>query len=646
MTIPLGLILGLALSADGPDGKLPPPAARQVDFDHDVRPIFAASCTGCHGARKQKGGLALHRKATAMAGGDEGPVILPGKSAESRLIQYVAGLDDDHPMPPEGAGEPLSPDQIGLLRAWIDQGAAWPVDPRTAAETSDHWAFRRPVRPDPPKVGDSSWVRNPIDRFVLARLEKEGLQPSPEADRATLIRRLSLDLIGLPPTIAEVNAFLADDRPDAYERVVDRLLASPHYGERWARRWLDGARYADTNGYEKDRERSIWPYRDWVIQAINDDMPFDRFTIEQIAGDLLPGSTVSQKVATGFHRNTMINEEGGIDVEEFRFASLVDRAATTGAVWLGLTVQCAQCHTHKFDPITQREYYRFLAFFNNTDEPDLDLPDPAIAARRAEIERKITDLENSLPDRFPAQGDDRRWDVLIPRRAAATSGASLVIRPDGAVLASGKVPATDHYEIEFEADLSGASTFRLEALTDPSLPHTGPGRAPNGNFVVTKFSITDGDGRPIKLLGAEADVSQHNFDPIGTIDDDPKTGWAIDDGSGRINQNRAIRFRVDGSTLPTGPSRVVVKLDQGYGGQHTLGHFRISAGRDTLLPAGDRRARLAARQKDWEAGFEIDPVVARPACLRRIGQACDDDGARRSLGPRLRGQAQQRRLPG
>src|SRR6185312_4065566 len=262
------MIVGcVALVADEPEGKLPPATSRKVVFDQDIKPIFAASCQGCHGPKKQKGGLALHRKAAALAGGDDGPVFVPGKSVESRLIRYVAGLDEDHTMPPEGLGKPLTPDQVGLLRAWIDQGADWPEDAKSlATETSDHWSFRRPIRPEPPEVKDPAWSRNPIDRFVLARLEREGLKPSPEADRTTLIRRLSLDLIGLPPTIAEVDGFVSDSSPDAYEKLVDRLLASPHYGERWARRWLDAARYADTNGYEKDRERSIWPYRDWVIK--------------------------------------------------------------------------------------------------------------------------------------------------------------------------------------------------------------------------------------------------------------------------------------------------------------------------------------------------------------------------------------------
>ncbi len=606
MTLAGLLIAGCAAFVpDDPVAILPPATSRKVDFESDIRPIFAASCLSCHGPKKRKGGLALHLKAEALAGGDDGLVIVPGKSAESRFITYVARLDDDHPMPPEGAGKPLTPDQVGLLRGWIDQGANWPESTKSTSESTDHWSFRRPIRSETPEADDSISVRNPIDRFVGARLTREGLKPSPEANRTTLIRRLSLDLIGLPPTIAEVDAFLSDDRPNAYERLVDRLLASPHYGERWARRWLDGARYADTNGYEKDRERSIWPYRDWVIQALNDDMPFDRFTIEQIAGDLLPGSTPSQKVATGFHRNTMINEEGGIDVEEFRFASLVDRVATTGAVWLGLTVQCAQCHTHKFDPITQREYYRFLAFFDNVDEPEIDLPDPTIAARRLELERKVEGLEASLADRFPDRDSDRTWEVATPTRATAESHAQLSINPDGSILASGSSPTTDQYEVEVEAELSGVSSIRLEALTDPSLPHQGPGRAPNGNFVLRELVVNDDQGRPIKLVAAESDVSQHSFDVGGAIDGDPSTGWAVDVGGGRLNQDHRATFRIDGQPLAQGRGRLTFHLDQGYGGKHTLGRFRIALGREPASPVGDRRARLEAMQKEWESSLKL-----------------------------------------
>ena len=273
---------------------------------------------------------------------------MPGKPDESELVRRIFAEDPDERMPPRSANSALSESERQILKQWVVEGATYDV----------HWAFVKPVRPDTPRVSDSRGLRNPIDAFVLARLDQQGLKPSPEADRATLLRRVSLDLIGLPPTPEEVEAFVSDRSPDAYEKLVDRLLASPHYGERWARRWLDLARYADTNGYEKDRARSIWPYRDWVIRALNADMPFDQFTIEQLAGDMLPDAGVSQKIATGFHRNTMLNEEGGIDPLEFRFYAMTDRVATTGTVWLGLTLGCAQCHTHKFDPIPHREYYQ------------------------------------------------------------------------------------------------------------------------------------------------------------------------------------------------------------------------------------------------------------------------------------------------
>ncbi|HEV2970060.1 MAG TPA: PSD1 and planctomycete cytochrome C domain-containing protein [Pirellulales bacterium] len=347
--------------------KLPPATAREVDFIRDVRPLFEARCWKCHGEAKHESGLSLFRKESAFAGGDGGKAFEPGKSAESRLIRYVSGLDSETVMPPEGEGERLTAEQVGLLRGWIDQGAKWPAEADTAgASASTHWAYKKPERATIPAVKNSAWPRNEIDYFVLARLEKEGLAPQSEVDRARLIRRVSLDLVGLPPTVEEVDAFLADKGPDAYEKVVDRLLASSRYGERWARPWLDLARYADTHGYEKDTRRSMWPYRDWVINALNKNMPFDQFTIEQLAGDLLPNATLEQKIATGFHRNTMINMEGGVDPEEYRVAAVIDRVNTTATVWLGTTLGCCQCHSHKYDPFKQKEYYQFMAFFNNT----------------------------------------------------------------------------------------------------------------------------------------------------------------------------------------------------------------------------------------------------------------------------------------
>src|SRR5262245_44981028 len=344
-----------------------------ADFARDIQPLFTRLCVECHGPAKQRVGLRLDSPDGVREGGNSGPVIVPGKSAESRLVHALTGTNDLKLMPPK---EPrLSRAEIARVTAWIDQGAKFPTEKATAAK-STHWSFR-PVRPIvPPVVKQSEWPRNPIDAFVLARLETEKIAPSSEADKITLLRRVSLDLTGLPPTPDEVDDFLKDSSADAYKRVVERLLRSPHFGERWGRHWLDLARYADSNGYSIDAPRTIWPYRDWVINALNRDLPFDRFTIEQLAGDLLPGATSEQRVATGFHRNTQINEEGGIDPEQFRVVAVVDRVNTTGAVWLGLTVSCCQCHNHKFDPLSQKEYYQFFAFFNNQDEPTLPLGPP------------------------------------------------------------------------------------------------------------------------------------------------------------------------------------------------------------------------------------------------------------------------------
>ncbi|MEO8127157.1 MAG: DUF1549 domain-containing protein, partial [Bryobacteraceae bacterium] len=351
----------------------------------NVLPILKQNCQACHNQRSKTSGLALDTKEDIMTGGNRGPSVKPGLPAESLLIQAVE-QSGDLKMPP---GSKLKPEQIAELRQWVEQGAKWPemttAKPRRGA---DHWAFQRPKRPTPPEVKNASWVRNPIDNFILARLERENVKPSPETDRYTLLRRVSLDLTGLPPTPQEIQEFLADRSPGAYEKVVDRLLASDHYGERWGRHWLDVARYADSDGYTIDAARPIWKYRDWVINALNRDLPFNQFVIDQIAGDLEPNPTTDQLIATGFHRNTPSNYEGGIDFEQYRVEAVADRVATTGAAFLGLTIGCARCHDHKFDPISQREFYQLFAFLNNTDEisseaerydfnrPFLELPTP------------------------------------------------------------------------------------------------------------------------------------------------------------------------------------------------------------------------------------------------------------------------------
>jgi mono/diheme cytochrome c family protein len=388
-------------------------AAERADYLRQVKPLLARHCVGCHGPQKQRSGLRLDTAAAILKGGNSGPAAVPGNSGKSRLVQAVSGAGDVAAMPPKGPR--LAASEIALLRAWIDAGAAAPAGEveKAAKAATDHWAFRPLARPDPPAVRNPARVRNPIDRFVLARLEKEGIAPAAEADRTTLVRRLFLDLIGLPPSPKEIDDFLNDDSPDAWEKLVDRLLASPHYGERWGRHWLDLARYADSNGYSIDAPRSIWKYRDWVLDAFNRDLPFDRFVVEQIAGDLLPGATLEQRIATGFHRNTQINQEGGIDEEQFRVEAVVDRVNTTGTALLGLTVGCCQCHDHKFDPLSQREYYQLFAFFNSCDEPTLELASAEQVRRRRDLQAEIKGLQNRL----------RGLDTATPQRVAAWEGS-------------------------------------------------------------------------------------------------------------------------------------------------------------------------------------------------------------------------------
>ena len=352
---------------------MPVQAESAVDFARDVQPLLAEKCVRCHGPKKQEGGLRLDIRRLALAGGDSGPAIVVGSASKSDLVKRLTTDDDHKRMPP--TGKALSAEQVSVLKTWIDGGAVWPDELAGKESTVDHWAFRPVQRPQPPAVRNEGWVRSPIDRFILARLERANIAPAPEADRAVLIRRLYLDLVGLLPTPKEVETFVADARPDAWDRLVERLLASPHYGERWGRHWLDLARYAESDGYENDVLRpDAFRYRDWVVGALNRDLPYDQFTIEQLAGDLLPGATDEQKIATGLHRNTLYNSASSADKEEFLTYAVKDRVDTTAAIWLGLTFGCAKCHSHKYDPIAQREYYAVYAFFNNTDHHELPVP--------------------------------------------------------------------------------------------------------------------------------------------------------------------------------------------------------------------------------------------------------------------------------
>ncbi|HZZ78023.1 MAG TPA: PSD1 and planctomycete cytochrome C domain-containing protein [Gemmataceae bacterium] len=579
-------------------------SAQAPDFTREVRPILARYCFKCHGpdekTRKAKLRLDVPIKPDDV-------VIAPGSPSKSELVARIHAKNVDAIMPPASTKMVLSDTQKKVLTQWIASGAKF----------EQHWAFVPPRPADTPTVRNKSWVRNPIDAFVLARLEKESLEPSPRADARTLIRRLSLDLIGLPPTLEETEEFVTGwntpARRDAvYEAAVDRLLASPRYGERWARRWLDLARYADTNGYEKDRPRIIWPYRDWVIKALNDDMPFDQFTIEQIAGDMLPNPTPAQIVATGFHRNTMVNEEGGIDPLEFRYYAVVDRVNTTGTTWLGLTMGCAQCHSHKYDPLSQREFYETMAFLNNADEPDYLIPDPAIAEKRFAIARKAIALENDLAKKFPGgeealqrkfaewnKAESARgvtWQVLRPS-SMTTNMADLDILPDDSIVASGDQSKRDTYALTFKSKLAGVTALRLEAIPHDSLPDRGPGRTyyegRKGDFFLSEITALV-DGKPTKFSGASHDFASGGAKggAKAAIDGNPLSGWSTADQPGK---RHAAVFNFEKPVNIAGEMHVTLLFERYFAS--ALGRFRISVTTDV------RRAEATSHGADIEAIF-------------------------------------------
>jgi mono/diheme cytochrome c family protein len=609
-----------ATSAIDPS-KLPAAATRPVDFEKDIQPIFADRCYSCHGPRKQESALRLDLKSRALKGGDTfgEQAIVPGKSSESVLIHAVAHANPDLKMPKKG--DQLSAEQVGLLRAWIDQGANWPEKAGAAStkNPADHWAFKSPVRPKVPAVTDKSWIRTPVDAFILARLSSENLKPSPEADKITLVRRLHLDLTGLPPTIAEVDAFLADKSKDAYEKVVEQLLASPHYGERWARHWLDAARYADSDGYEKDMSREMWPYRDYVVNAFNRDLPYNQFIIEQFAGDMLPNGSQDQVVATGYLRNSMVNMEGAIDPEQFRMEAMFDRMDALGKGVLGLTIQCAQCHNHKYDPLTQEEYYKLFAFLNNDHESRPVVYSPEQQMKTAELRRRMSEIEKDLQHRTSdwekrmaawedsVKDDQPEWIVIKDLHYEGDRAQRYEFLPDGSLVACGYAPTKMTQWWRTTNDLSDITAFRVELLTDPSLPYGGPGRAFNGTCSLTEFLVeTTNLNEPTnkakaKWVKATADYNQperkleDNFTDKSTnsritgpiefaIDGKGETGWGINAGPGRRNQERKAVF-VGEKPLGYGSNTYWrIGVQQNLGGwnsddhmNNNLGRYRISA---------------------------------------------------------------------
>jgi len=636
----------LTVAGGAEPDQLPPPAQRTVDFAKHIEPLLKKNCHSCHGSEQQQGGLRLDQKKRALDGGDSGREIIAGKSADSRLVKLVAGIDEDFGvMPPEGKGKRLTADEIGLIRAWIDQGAAWPDDATLAGAAQRHWSFQPIARTAPPDVDTATSPQSPIDAFILARLAREGIVSSPPAERTTLLRRLYLDLLGLPPTPAESEEFLGDARPDAVERLIDRLLTSPHFGERWGRHWLDLARYADSDGYEKDRPRPFaWRYRDWVIGAINADMPFDQFTAEQVAGDLLPEATLAQRTASGFHRNTLHNTEGGIDPEEDRVKKTIDRTNTLGTIWLGLTVGCAQCHTHKYDPLTQREYYSLFAFINNLDEADIEAPTPEqaakLAADRAAHAGELGCLREQLAtyerDRLPAAqaawetvaaASPGVWQTLELSSLTSKHGATFAKQADGSTLVSGANEVSDVYTLEATAPMSKITAVRLEVLPDKSLPQSGPGRSAGGNFVLATFKIavqpppaSGAAAEPvaISLASARADHSQAKFAPELAINEDSADGWAI---APQFGKRHIAVFEAKEPFGAGEGTRLTVTLDQSYAkaAPHNIGCFRLSiATAPPPVPLEGIPAEMAKALAKVKSDRSADETKAIDAYFRTI----------------------------
>jgi mono/diheme cytochrome c family protein len=585
--------------------------AAAVDFVHDIQPIFSAHCYKCHGPHKQEAAFRLDHKPTALKGGDFGIAIIAGNADDSRLMHAVLGTNPKMRMPRKG--DPLTADEIAKLKAWIDAGADWPDSASVKLEQkTDHWAFKPPVKPKVPAK-----AKHPIDAFIRERLEKEGLKPAPKASPETLRRRMHLDLVGLPPDPSDTSDL--SDLPE-------KLLQSPHYGERWARHWLDGAHYADSNGYEKDPMRFIWFYRDWVINAYNRDLPYNEFIIQQIAGDQLPKATQDQIVATGFLRNSMINEEGGVDPEQFRMEAMFDHMEVIGRSILGLSIGCAQCHNHKYDPISQEEYYRMFAYLNNDNEPWRVVYTSSEQMRRSQILQRVAELEAKLKHDHPdwqqrlnawkaeVKAAQPQWRTL--HFVDDPSGGEKALRqPDGSILAQGYAPTKSEvkFVVKLDASLEGGAdtsvrsgsaepadksvrapfmkiaAFRLELMNDPNLPAYGPGRSQKGTAALTEFNAEmkiDGKMTKLKFIQATADFGEPENTPLApfardketdkdkrvtgpisyAIDGKADTAWGIDAGPGRRNVPRNAVFVLEKPVEVKPDSELTIGLSMKHGG--------------------------------------------------------------------------------
>lgn len=586
------------------------PANRKVDFEREIEPLLAEHCAKCHGPTKHRSGYRLDRRDAAIRGGESGePAIVPGQGAKSRLVQLIAALDPDEVMPPKGPK--LNASQVDLIRAWIDQGAEWSSKSNTPvpAEQGTHWSLKPLTQPDVPHPINQGWGRTPIDHFIMARLEEKGMSPSPEADRRTLIRRLTFDMTGLPPTPEDVAAFVVDPAADAYERLVDRLLESPRYGERWARRWMDVVHFAETHGNDQDRPRpNAWPYRDYLIRSFNNDTPYTRFVQEQLAGDVLFPGDPQAIIALGFIAAGPWDESSQRDIRDDTLDKKVaqnldrdDMVATTMATFTSSTVHCARCHDHKFDPISQAEYYGLQAVFAGVDRAerpyDLDpksesLRTPLLAKKKGLQSSRKEDVDAMLAPAIrtaltsgqaaweSAAAESIAWTTLDPVTFTSAGGATTDKQPDGSIRFGGPRPEVDTYTIVARSGLKGITAVRLEVLSDDSLPQKGPGRQDNGNLHLSEFRIkaapvsNSAAARPILLRNPAADFDQQGWDIAKAIDGNPATAWGIHPAVGKSHQaifETSELLGIDGET------ELTFTLEQSHGGGHLIGRLRLSA---------------------------------------------------------------------
>ncbi len=598
------------------------PLPARVEFNRDVRPILADTCFRCHGFDKatRKADLRLDVRDVAVAERDGVRAVVPGKPDESDLWKRIHSTDEDEVMPPGKANRQLSARDKAVLKKWIEQGA----------EYQAHWAYIPPTKPAVPQPDMGKWTTGtPVDAFVRARHAELGLAPAPEADRATLARRLSFDLLGLPPKPADVDAFINDTAPDAYGKLVERLLASEQFGERMAVWWLDLVRFADTAGYHSDNGRNVWPYRDYVIRSFNENKPFDRFTVEQVAGDLLPDASRDTRVASGYNRLILSTEEGGAQAKQYEAKYVVDRVKSIGTTWLAQTFMCSECHDHKFDPVTARDFYSMGAFFADIKEPIIGRREEGMAVASKEQDAKLAELSTTLgelraklvaPDAAldaaqteweAANADgapDVAWTVLRP---SAVDGASkLVLREDNTVKVEvADNPASDTYKLTLSLP-AGTTGIKLDALPSASLPASGPGRGNAGNFVLNEFSVEHGK-KKLKLSQATATFEQKGFPAKNAIDskNDGKNGWAVQGNAGR---EASAYFEFE-QTLEQ-PAEVVVLMRQTYGTNHTLGKFRLSA---TVAPR-PIRAPNADTPPEILAALKTVPADRKPEQVKQL----------------------------